>query len=103
MKKIIRLTESDLARIVKQVIKENEDSSVSKPKTLKDFLKTCSSGTFRTFTDGTHLKCGSNGFISNKNPYTMGGSKKTGVNGSWNTKGDEVTLKSTLYGEKTLK
>lgn len=96
-----RLSERDLSRIVRRVIME--DSSLSKPKTLKEFLKTCSSGTFRTFTDGTHLKCGSNGFISNKNPYTMGGSKKTGVNGSWKSKGDEVTLKSTLYGDKTLK
>ena len=103
MAKIIRLTESDLARIVKRVIEESEDSSMTNPKTLQEFLKSCSSGTFRTFTDGTHLKCGSNGFISNKNPYTVGGSKKTGVNGSWKSKGNEVSLKSTLYGEKTLK
>ena len=102
MEKIIRLTESDLARIVKLIISEGEDSNVSKPKTLKDFLKICSSGTFRTFTDGTHLKCGSKGFISDKNPYTLGGIKRTGVVGSWNSKGDVVTLRSTLYGEKKL-
>lgn len=102
-KKVIRLTERDLARIVKQVIKENENSYTIKPKTLQEFLKSCSSGTFRTFTDGTHLKCGKNGFISDKNPYTVGGSKKTGVNGSWKSKNNVVTLTSTLYGEKTLK
>jgi len=103
MKKTIRLTESDLTRIVKLIISESEDSNVSKPKTLIEFLKICSSGTFRTFTDGTHLKCGNEGFISNKNPYTTGGSKKTGVLGSWISKDNVVTLESTLYGVKTLK
>jgi len=102
MKKIIRLTESDLARIVQRVIKENEDLSISKPKTLKEFLKYCSSGLFRTFTDGTHLKCNSIGFISDKNPYTMGGSKQTGVVGSWYLENNTVFLNSTLYGEKKL-
>jgi hypothetical protein len=33
MKKIIRLTESDLARIVKRVIKENEEGTIYIPRT----------------------------------------------------------------------
>jgi len=89
---------------IKPLITESEDLSISKPKTLKEFLNNCKSkrGSFRTFTDGTHLKCNSIGFISDKNPYTPGGSKKTGVVGSWKSENNVVTLTSTLYGVKTL-
>ena len=105
MKKIIRLTESDLVRIVKQVINEEKKFTISKPKDYDTFQKKCktkNNGTFRTFVDGIHLICmkkeGSffqqtevGGTKIKENPFN-----RAGVNGTWKLVGDKIELRTTL-------
>ena len=64
MKKIVKLTESDLARIVKRVIKENEDNSEKmgkKPHSIySDALDTLiKNGDILKLKDGTFVRVGS--------------------------------------------
>jgi hypothetical protein len=115
MKKIVRLTESDLIRIVKQVLNEESDVSVGgKPKGYDEFQKKCitkNKGSFRTYSSNrTLLKCtkteGSffhpeerDSLWVNNNPYNP---KDTGINGSWKFENGKITLHSALKGDKTL-
>ena len=105
MEKIIRLTESDLVRIVKQVINEEKKITISKPKDYDTFQKKCktkNNGSFRTFVDGIHLRCmkkeGSffqqtevGGTKIKENPFN-----RAGVNGTWKLVGDKIELRTTL-------
>ncbi len=105
MKKIIRLTESDLVRVIKQVINEERKFTISKPKDYDTFQKKCktkNNGSFRTFVDGVHLKCvkeeGSffhptqvDGTKTKENPF-----KRAGVLGTWKLVGDKIELRTTL-------
>jgi hypothetical protein len=44
MNKVIRLTESDLMRIVKRIVNESNLTEQSSPKTIKGFLKSTKTG-----------------------------------------------------------
>jgi hypothetical protein len=105
MKKIIRLTESDLVRIVKRVLNEENNRTIVKPKEYTKFQENCKTkdnGSFRTFVDGIHLRCmkeeGSTfhpvtpgGLIVKENPFG-----RAGVNGTWKLVGNNIELRSAL-------
>lgn len=104
MKKIIKLTESDLTRIIKLVINEERKFTISKPKDYDKFQQKCktkNNGSFRTFVDGVHLRCMKKegttsqqtevgGTTIKDNPFN-----RAGVNGTWKLSGDKIELRTT--------
>ncbi len=106
MKKVIRLTEGDLIRIVRRVINEERKDSISKPSGYENFQKKCKTkdkGSFRTFADGVHLRCletEGNFFTQDKIGALIVKEKpfknKVGINGTWTLIGDKIELRTTL-------
>lgn len=90
---------------IKRFLMEEKTFTIPKPKDYDNFQKKCKTkdkGSFRTFVDGTHLKCvkeeGSffqqsqtSGMIVKENPF-----KRTGVNGSWKLSGNKIEVRTTV-------
>jgi hypothetical protein len=106
MKKIIRLTESDLTRIVKRIINEERKVTIDKPKDYDNFQKNCktkNSGLFKRLGSNIHLECvkesgtffhpKSNNVLILKNVVDY---PEIGKTGPWKLVGNKIELKSTL-------
>jgi hypothetical protein len=99
------ISEQQIRRLVNKILMEQKTFTIAKPKDYDNFQKKCSTknkGTFRTFTEGTHLRCvktegstfqqGQSGALKvDENPF-----KTVGKNGTWKLVGNKIELKSTL-------
>jgi len=99
MKKVIRLTESDLVRIVKRVINESRSVEIDKPEGFSNYNKHCKNkkkGAFDIRLNKVRFSClttdnENHTFISTTvNPFT------SSTRGNYEVKGDIISLTTTL-------
>lgn len=99
MKKVIRLTESDLVRIVKRVITESRSEKIEKPKGFSDYNKHCKNkkkGGFDIRLNKVRFSClttdnENHTFISTTvNPFT------SSTRGNYTVDGNIITLTTNL-------
>lgn len=99
MKKIIKLSESDLTRIVKRVIKESRSEKIEKPKGFAAYNQHCknkSRGGFDIRLNKVRFSCltsdnENHTFISSSvNPFT------SSTRGNYSVDGNSITLTTTL-------
>lgn len=99
MKKIVKLSESDLTRIVQRVINEDRSKTITKPSGFDNYNKKCKNdtkGSFDIVLNKVRFSCmtsedNTNSFNSSEsNPFTG----KT--RGNYNVNGNNITLSTTL-------